>query len=186
MTQDTQSQNAESKAVARSMINDDWLAAKVRREGATLATLVESYAQDFGINVWDDEGDGVYTVELIKDKDFLRGLPFLITRWKFNTSDKFKDDEGNDGVFVSVEIAYKTAPDSPMKTGVFNDGSTGVCAQLRAITAARMASGKGDPYAGRGVRHGLRVSVYQRDTGKTNPKTGEAITEEATTYYLDL
>lgn len=180
----------QSKAVERSVFTDEWMAKNVRVEGASLNDVAAAFNLA-GVNVLDDEGDGVFNTELIEDKDFLRDLPFLITRWRFNESDKFKDDEGNNGVFVSVEIAYQTTPSSPVQTGVFNDGSTGICAQLQKITAARAQriaeTGEGnDPYSGRFVRRGLRRSDYQRGTGKTNPKTGEEITEAATTYYLNI
>lgn len=186
MTQNT----TENKDVVKSIFNDEWLSGVVRAEGMTLDALSAAFAAE-GTDAFDDAGDGVYNTELIKDKDFLRDLPFFITRWRFNTSDKYKDEEGNDGTFVSVEIAYQTTPDAPLKTGVFNDGSTGICAQLQKITEHRQRkiaeTGSGnDPYAGRAVRRGLRASTYQRDTGKTNPKTGEPITEEATTYYLNI
>lgn len=187
MTQNTQ----QSTDVVKSVFNDEWMARNIRAEGATLTDLANAFNLA-GVNVLDDEGDGVFNTELIEDKDFLRDLPFLITRWRFNSSDKYKDAEtGEDGVFVSVEIAYQLTPTSAVQTGVFNDGSTGILAQLQKITVARAENreknGTGnDPYAGRWVRHGLRRSDYQRDTGNTNPKTGEPITEAATTYYLNI
>lgn len=176
--------------VVKSVFNDEWMAKTVRAEGANLNDIAAAFNLD-GVNVMDDAGDGIYNTELIKDKDFLRDLPFLITRWRFNESDDYKDEEGNNGVFVSVEIAYQLNPNSPVQTGVFNDGSTGICAQLQKITENRQRiiaeKGEGnDPYAGRFVRHGLRRSDYQRDTGKVNPKTQQPITEAATTYYLNI
>lgn len=186
MSTQTENSAEERKAVARSIFTDDWMAAKVRAEGATLQTLAEHFALD-GVDVFNDELDGVYNTELIEDKEALRDLPFLITRWRFNASDKYKDDEGNDGVFVSVEIAYQQTPNGPVMTGVFNDGSTGVMAQLQKITANRLEKGLDweAAHSGRGVRHGLRRSDYQRDTGKTD-KNGAPITEAATTYYLNI
>jgi 23S rRNA G2069 N7-methylase RlmK/C1962 C5-methylase RlmI len=186
MTQST----SENKAVEKSIFTDEWMARNIRAEGASLTDLANAFNLD-GVNVLDDEGDGVFNTELIEDKDFLRDLPFLITRWRFNTSDKYKNLEtGEDGEFVSVEIAYQVNPQSPVQTGVFNDGSTGILAQLKKITAAReenlAKNGTGnDPHAGRFVRHGLRRSDYQRDTG-VKDKKGEPITEAATTYYLNI
>lgn len=179
----------QSKAVERSVFTDEWMAKNVRAEGASLTDLANAYNLA-GVNVIDDEGDGVFNTELIEDKDFLRDLPFLITRWRFNLSDKYKDDEGNDGQFVSVEIAYQATPQSPIQTGVFNDGSTGIMAQLQKITENRQRiiaeKGEGnDPYAGRFVRRGLRRSDYMRDTGKLD-KNGAPIMEAATTFYLNI
>lgn len=187
MTQNTQ----QSTDVVKSIFNDEWMARNIRAEGATLTDLANAFNLD-GVNVLDDEGDGVFNTELIEDKDFLRDLPFLITRWRFNSSDKYKDAEtGEDGIFVSVEIAYQMNPQSPVQTGVFNDGSTGILAQLQKITQSReenlAKNGTGnDPHAGRFVRHGLRRSDYQRDTGKVNPKTQQPILEAATTFYLNI
>lgn len=180
----------QSTDVVKSVFNDEWMAKTVRAEGANLNDIAAAFNLD-GVNVMDDAGDGVYNTELIEDKEMLNGLPFLITRWRFNLSDKYKDEEGNNGQFVSVEIAYQTGPNSPVQTGVFNDGSTGIMAQLQKITENRLKiiaeKGEGnDPYAGRFVRHGLRRSDYMRDTGKVNPKTQQPIMEAATTYYLNI
>lgn len=180
-----------STAVARSTFTDEWMAEKVRGADVTLQNIAENFALE-GVDVFDDEMDGVFNTPLIKDKDFLRDLPFLITRWRFNTSDEYKDDEGNDGVFVSVEIAYQTTPGAPVQSGVFNDGSTGVMAQLQRITARRLEKGVEweKAHSGRGVRHGLRRSDYQRPKiggdGQPIMKNGEPVTEAATTYYLNI
>lgn len=173
-----------STELTRSTFTDDWMAENTRGEGQTIKTLADAFSA-MGVDAFDDEGDGVFNLDLIEDKDFLRGMPFMITRWRFNTSDKFKSEDGEAGEFVSVEIAYQTTPGAPLVTGVFNDGSTGIMAQLKKITERRKASGKGDPYAGRAVRRGLRRSDYQRDTGRLD-KNGAAITEAATTFYLDM
>lgn len=176
-------------AVARSTFTDEWMAEKVRAQ--SLQSVAESFALE-GVDVFDDEMDGVFNTPLIKDKDFLRGLPFLITRWRFNTSDEYKDDEGNDGVFVSVEIAYQPTENAPVQTGVFNDGSTGVMAQLRKITDRRLEKGVEweKAHSGRGVRHGLRLSEYQipklGKDGQPVMKDGVVVTEAASTYYLDI
>lgn len=177
----------QSKAVARSVFTDDWMAEKIRAEGVNLSDIATQFALA-GVDVLNDELDGVYNTDLIKDKDFLRDLPFLITRWRFNESDDFKDEEGNKGIFVSVEIAYQMSPTGPVQTGVFNDGSTGICEQLQTITKKRMEKGLEweQAHSGRMVRRGLRRSDYQRDTGKINPKTQQPITEAATTYYLNI
>lgn len=178
------STNTESNAVVKSTFTDEWMAGVVRAEGMTLDSLAKAFQAE-GTNGFDDAGDGIFNVELIEDKDFLRDLPFFITRWRFNTSDKFKSEDGEAGEFVSVEIAYQTSPEAPLQTGVFNDGSTGVMAQLKKITEARLKSGVNDPYAGRAVRRGLRRSDYMRDTGRVDKK-GEPIMEGATTYYLNI
>lgn len=173
-----------STELTRSTFSDEWMAENLRAEGQTLQTLSALFSNE-GTDVADDANDGVFNLDLIEDKDFLRGMPFLITRWRFNTSDKFKSEDGEAGEFVSVEIAYQTAPGAPLATGVFNDGSTGIMAQLKKITEQRIKNGKGDPYAGRAVRRGLRRSDYQRDTGRLD-KNNAPIFEAATTFYLDM
>lgn len=184
----------QSAEVVKSVFNDEWMAKTVRAEGANLNDIAAAFNLD-GVNVMDDAGDGVYNTELIEDKEFLNGLPFLITRWRFNTSEDYMDSEGNPGVFVSVEIAYQLTPQSPVQTGVFNDGSTGICAQLKSITENRekriAEKGEGnDPHAGRFVRHGLRRSDYRIPVlgkdGQPLIKDGVQVTEAATTYYLNI
>jgi|SRR5882757_7232890 len=192
MTQNTQ----QSTDVVKSIFTDEWMAERVRAEGMTLTALAEQFSFE-GVDVLDDKGDGVFNLELVEDKNFLVNLPFLITRWRFNTSDKFKDEEGNDGTFVSVEFAYSQVKDGPLFAGVFNDGSgTGICGQLQTITKHRQEklekTGEGnDPYAGRYVRRGLRRSDYMRTktTDEGAPmldKKGEPIQEAATSFYLNI
>lgn len=180
------SNTTESKAVQRTVFTDEWMAEKIRGEGSSLSQIAEQFALA-GVDVLNDELDGVYNTDLIKDKDFLRDLPFMITRWRFNESDDYKDEEGNNGIFVSVEIAYQMGPNSPVQTGVFNDGSSGICAQLQTITQRRLEKGLEweQAHSGRMVRRGLRRSDYQRDTGKRD-KNDAPIMESATTFYLNI
>jgi hypothetical protein len=102
----------------------------------------------------------------IMEKSKLVGVPFLILEWRFNNSDL------NEGGFVSV--AAVTKHDDKV---IFNDGSTGILAQLRMVTEQRTERKHPTPQAGLIVADGLTRSDYSYtdDKGKTIP---------ASTYYL--
>jgi len=109
-----------------------------------------------------DYGTGFSVV----DKGKLVGVPFLILEWRFNKS------ELNEDGFVSV--AAVTKHDDKV---IFNDGSSGILAQLRMVTAQRIERKHPTPQAGLIVADGLTKSdyTYTDDKGKSIP---------ATTYYL--
>ena len=100
-------------------------------------------------------GDGA---EFIKDKDRLVGVPFIICDWKFIVD----GDSGN--TYVNVLIM------SPQgEKARFNDGSTGVYAQLREISEQFGV-------VGIQVKNGLRKSEYDKEVdGKVT---------RAKTYYI--
>jgi len=110
------------------------------------------------VNQWD----------LITDKDELLGVPFLVLDYGFHVGDY--GDEG----FVSV-----SAITDKNRKIVFNDGSSGIRAQLRELEA-------------KGIRTaiickaGLRKSEYffNDQTGETNNTGGKGFAP-ASTYYLD-
>lgn len=104
------------------------------------------------INASDILGDGA---EFIEDKNVLVKVPFLILDWKFITDEK----SGREYVNVLIMGVDGTK-------GRFNDGSTGVYAQLKQVSEQ---VGK----VGIECKHGLRRSDY----------TKEGV-GEATTYYL--
>lgn len=97
-----------------------------------------------------------------KNKDALVDKPFLILHWRFNWSDKFN------GEFVSALVVTEDGDKF-----VVNDGSTGICAQLRTVTNQR---GK---YGGMLCRKGLTRSTYPLFDEDTGEKKGEG-----TTYYI--
>jgi len=109
-----------------------------------------------------DYGTGFSVV----DKAKLVGVPFLILEWRFNSS------ELNDDGFVSVAAVTKHNDKV-----IFNDGSSGVLAQLRMVTEQRTERNHPTPQAGLIVQDGLTKSdyTYTDDKGKSIP---------ATTYYL--
>lgn len=79
---------------------------------------------------------------LITDKRKLVGTPFLILSFTFNPGE-YGD------MFASVAVVTESNDKF-----VFNDGSTGICAQLRDIALEKKRFG------GFLVKHGLRVSEY--------------------------
>lgn len=105
------------------------------------------------------------------EKRQLVGRAFHVLGWRFNPG-----EYGPRG-FVSVSILT-----DENKYMVFNDGSTGVLAQLDEFTT-RTGMQQGPIHC----RQGLRVSDYWRDpdTGETyTVKPDDVHTEPATTYYL--
>jgi len=90
---------------------------------------------------------------VVQDKDELIEVPFIVTKWKFH--------DGNFGQYVSALILTDT--DQKL---VLNDGSTGIYAQLKAVTDE---TGKSENLL---APKGLRRSDYEMN--------GRA----ARTYYL--
>lgn len=114
-----------------------------------LANVIFVAAEEFG--------NGAEKVE----KEALLGIRFLILEFKFQTDPKTKRD------YVNVLLMAENG-----KKAWFNDGSTGVFAQLQHFYAKRKLTG--------GIRcdQGLRVSEYEH----TDERTGEI--SMAKTFYL--
>jgi hypothetical protein len=155
----------------RSLFSDDELGAISTFEDAA-RLLVE---HGVSVESYSDYGTGFALVP-DKDKGTLVGVGFIVLRWRFN-------DEGDFGTFVSAEIV--TAHNEKY---VLNDGSTGICAQLQAVTDKRIADGHPQPWAGLVVKDGLRRSDYffNSKTGDKANKPGEHPKDwaPASTYYL--
>lgn len=107
-------------------------------------------------------GNGFSVVE---NKDTLIGVPFVILDWRFNESGM------SDEPFVSLTIVTKNGDKL-----IVNDGSTGIRAQMQAITRRRAENGNLSQ-SGLVVPNGLTVSryMYADADGKERP---------AVTYYL--
>ena len=109
---------------------------------------------------------------LLSDKAALVGKKFLAVQWKFHESAEYIGSQ-----FVSVYI-ITADPINGENRFIFNDGSTGVCAQLAGLTAKREQDGHATPTGGAMVKNGLKLSEYDRvdATGKSLGK--------GKTYYL--
>ena len=106
----------------------------------------------------------------LTDKDDLVGQPFIILYWSF-----YPGDFGNE--FAAVVVMNKAN-----ELLVFNEGGTGVSAQLRQYTE-KHGTVRG-PIV---VRKGLTRSDYWRDpeNGDVHRQKPEGVyTEPAKTYYL--
>lgn len=152
------SNSENSKAIEKSvrLSSDDLAAMSTWEEAAALLEKSGAVIEIFG--------DGFNVV----DKDELRGVPFMIVDMHFS--------QGDYGEFVSVCAITKN-----QDKVVFNDGSTGVYAQIKGLVERRGTA------IGLVVERGIRVSEYYR-----NEKTGETANEKvnadyvpAKTYYLD-
>jgi len=104
----------------------------------------------------------------VTDKLPLIGTEFIILGIRFNDT--------KEGKFVSVTYMTRNAA----TPAVFNDGGTGIYAQLTDIVAERIESGMSPEHALTGIHcpKGLRISEYEY----ADPKTGEM--RPAATFYL--
>lgn len=104
--------------------------------------------------------------EIVKDKNVLIGVDFVILDWRFTDSSKFEGD------FVSAMVVAKDG-----RKLIVNDGSTGIRDQLRFVTSERVRKDHPNPQSGLLVRGGLTRSdyTYQDVKGKSSA---------ASTYYL--
>jgi hypothetical protein len=100
------------------------------------------------------------------DKSKLIGVPCVFVSWTFS--------EGDHGEFVSARVVVDRG--NAIEKVVINDGSTGICEQLRQI------NNDGAPqmmYAPRGLRKSEYTALVP------DPKTGEMKETRATTFYVD-
>lgn len=127
---------------------------------------VAEYFSSIGVDVADNETDNIKTVEILKDKSSMIGVPFLIIEWRFAQGD-YGDE------FVSAECMTREG-----RRFILNDGGAGIRVQLKKLTAHREAIGHPTPRFGRIVSKGLRVSRYEWEDGDGQKRPAE-------TYYLD-
>lgn len=153
-----------------------------RFDPAILDTLnnpdeIARYFADKGVNVSDNEIDGIKSLSIVDNKDSLIDVSFLILSWKFNPG-----DYGNE--FVSAEIMLRDG-----SRFVLNDGGTGIAKQLRDLSDYRTEHGHPTPFAGRMISGGLRKSSFwfHAASGQTATKRPEGEGwAPASTYYLDF
>ncbi len=154
-----------SKAVAIRALSDDELA-RINGFDAALAALdhigatVESYS---------DYGTGF---AVLKDKQRLVGEAFVILEWRFSFSKEYLGADGLPAEFVSAYLVTESGAKV-----ILVDGSTGICAQLKAVTERRIGAGHRTPQQGLVVRGGLSASNYTVEDAKGRKSS-------ATTYYL--
>ena len=101
---------------------------------------------------------------ILRDKSQIAGKPFVALQWKFH--------QGTYGEFVSALIVTEAG-----EKAVLNDGSVGICEQLRMVTESRIRNGVANHQSGLIVRNGLRRSDYSYTDEKGNEIP-------ATTWYL--
>lgn len=109
---------------------------------------------------------------LLTDKDKLVGRAFLAVQWKFHQSKEYLGSE-----YVSVYVITQDSLNGETHF-VINDGSTGICRQLRELTNAREDNGHKSPYSGALVKGGLKLSEYDRTDEKGT------VIGKGKTYYL--
>jgi hypothetical protein len=113
-----------------------------------------------------DLGTGFIVLDR-EEKAQLVGVPFFILDWRWNPSTK------SAGEFVSVVILTTDG-----RKFIVNDGSTGICQQMRTVESK--LGGKGVVK----VPKGFTRSDYKFKA--VDPRTGESDDKDATTFYLSL
>lgn len=96
---------------------------------------------------------------ILEDKSRLVGVPFILVYWKFY--------QGDMGEFASMGILTQSGD-----RYIVNDGSTGICAQLRELTDKQNID------AMVACKHGFRFSDYTFTAADGTEKP-------ARTYYID-
>lgn len=130
---------------------------------ASFADAMSTVENTFGgVDDFANYGSGF---EVLDDKDKLLKTPFVILEFTFS--------QGEMGEFVSAPLVTEDG-----RKYILNDGSTGICKQLRDVRDRRLANGIFPAQQGVAVRKGLRVSSYKY----TDPTTGKET--PAKTYYL--
>ena len=109
---------------------------------------------------------------LLQDKNQLVGRAFLAVQWKFHQSKEYVGSE-----YVSVYVITQDSLNGETHF-VVNDGSTGICRQLRELTDHRTETGHKTPYSGALIKGGLKLSEYDRTDEKGT------IIGKGKTYYL--
>lgn len=108
---------------------------------------------------------------VLDDKQKLVGKKFLAVQWTFRDSAEYLSE------YVSVNIITADTIDGRTHF-VINDGSTGICSQLRQLTAKREADGHKSPFGGALINGGLSLSEYDRTDEKGT------VVGKGKTYYL--
>lgn len=111
------------------------------------------------VDAANEMGDGF---SLITDLKPFVGVPVVLLEWTFR--------DGDFGTYVSIRFVARTQGGGVVK-GIYNDGSTGIMAQLQKYSEETRRSG------GLATRNGFRVSEYTYDDGKGN-------TRPASTWYI--
>jgi hypothetical protein len=158
-----------TKDIARSItVLDDATLTKIQSFDDALKALDNAGATP---ELSTDYGTGFVVV----NKETLLGVDMILIQWRFSVGEYGKD-------FVSVEAVTRRN-----EKVVFNDGSTGICAQLANVTASREERKHSTPQAGLMVPGGLTVSNFFYN-GKTEETSKVAQSGEgwgpATVYYL--
>lgn len=137
-------------------LSDDQLRALDSLEGLQQALgipIAQSTDLGTGFAVLDKEG-----------KRRLVGVPLLFVFWQFNNGDQ--------GVFVSTHVVQVDMMGKLVGKYIINDGSTGICQQLRDYTEHTQS------FKGLFAPKGLRASDYDFTDEQGN-------TSKATTFYID-
>lgn len=147
------------------------VANKLSEETLNGLTSVEDAIAALGITSVDDLSWDSSPYSVIDDKSKLIGKKFLAVQWVFRNSDEYLSE------YVSVYIITSDTIDGQTHF-VLNDGSTGICSQLRQLTNKREQNNHPTPFGGALIRGGLHLSEYDRTDEKGT------VIGKGKTYYL--
>jgi hypothetical protein len=147
------------------------VANKLSEETLNSLASVEDAIAALGLSSVDELTWDSSPYSVIEDKSKLIGKKFLAVQWVFRNSDEYLSE------YVSVYIITSDTIDGQTHF-VLNDGSTGICAQLRGLTNKRENDNHPTPFGGALIKGGLHLSEYDRTDEKGT------VIGRAKTYYL--
>lgn len=114
------------------------------RNATSLADYIALTEEQHGqiVDAGTEIGDGF---TLTEDLSPFKGVPVVLMEWAFR--------DGNFGEYVSIRFVAQH-PQLGLFRGIYNDGSTGICKQLREYTDRTGKAG------GLASKSGFRVSEY--------------------------
>lgn len=145
---------------------------KLSEETLNSLNTVDDAIKALGATSIDDLAWDSSPYSVLDDKSKLVGKKFLAVQWTFRESKEYLGSE-----YVSVNIITSDTIDGQTHF-VLNDGSTGICQQLRSLTNKREADGHATPQGGALIKGGLHLSEYDRTDDKGT------VIGKGKTYYL--
>lgn len=126
------------------------------------------------VDASEEIGDGW---RILKDKNMLVNVPFVIVDYRFTDSDKYRDPEtGEKTQFAILRIVTREALETDGKSGkwIVTDGSTGIMKQVGEWVTKKAINLDADKVPALVCKGGLVRSDYEGPAGA------------ATTYYIAL
>lgn len=139
-----QSRAAKKDAPTTDIVQSSVFTEDALRSATSLADFIALTEQQHGqiVDATTEIGDGF---TLTEDLSPFKGVPVVLMEWTFR--------DGNFGEYVSIRFVAQH-PQLGLFRGIYNDGSTGICKQLREYTD------RTNKFGGLASKGGFRVSEY--------------------------